>query len=301
MKRSYLLLWVLWVAGCQQTPMQEYEYQLVRIKVGGRVNTPQARSTATPTATFGEEILCDIPQRQIMIEAKLVGVNRESQSILGIDFLPDGKTVLPPAGIENTSGGGSPPISLGLGVGAVGLGGAGGRSSGSPSGHPPGCTCAQCRGGGHSRSGSGLSPSVGGGVSVPLGGQGEGGITSMRATFFDDAGGTDLNHAQVLIQVIIGRTGDDRILVQPLVFPIQTLPAGEDPPPRQAQTAVKIVDGQTVVIGGLNENREKGDSKVPAIGDIPALGKLFRQSSDRVQRKELIIFVTPRIIIQEEE
>jgi general secretion pathway protein D len=66
---------------------------------------------------------------------------------------------------------------------------------------------------------------------------------------------------------------------------------------RNLSTTVIANSGDTVVLGGMiKESRTKTVTKVPFFGDIPILGHLFRQSSDSVQRKNLLIFVTARVI-----
>jgi len=52
-----------------------------------------------------------------------------------------------------------------------------------------------------------------------------------------------------------------------------------------------------VVLGGLiSENVTKQKDKVPVLGDLPFLGRLFRSESNESRKKNLMIFVTPRII-----
>ena len=66
---------------------------------------------------------------------------------------------------------------------------------------------------------------------------------------------------------------------------------------REVSTAVLVDDGQTVVIGGVYEFKNRDDvSKVPFLGDIPFLGALFKKSDRSQEKAELLIFVTPRII-----
>ncbi len=66
---------------------------------------------------------------------------------------------------------------------------------------------------------------------------------------------------------------------------------------REVTTTVTIPDRSTVVISGLiREDVVKQQSKVPFLGDIPVIGWLFRSQSDRKQRTNLLIFVTPHIV-----
>ncbi|MDR0590563.1 MAG: hypothetical protein LBG09_01775 [Puniceicoccales bacterium] len=66
---------------------------------------------------------------------------------------------------------------------------------------------------------------------------------------------------------------------------------------REIQTEVTIYDGATVVMGGLTreEIREVHD-KIPLLGDIPLIGKLFRSKGETTQKKNLLIFVTANIL-----
>jgi general secretion pathway protein D len=67
---------------------------------------------------------------------------------------------------------------------------------------------------------------------------------------------------------------------------------------RAASTVVVTPDGQTVIIGGLMENDKAIiDSKIPILGDIPGLGFLFKHHQKAVTKKELLIFVTPHVVI----
>lgn len=66
---------------------------------------------------------------------------------------------------------------------------------------------------------------------------------------------------------------------------------------RSASTTVSVGDGRTVVIGGLISNRsEQGESKIPVLGDIPWLGRLFRYERKDKEKVNLIIFLTPHVI-----
>ncbi|KGM55305.1 fimbrial protein [Lysobacter daejeonensis GH1-9] len=66
---------------------------------------------------------------------------------------------------------------------------------------------------------------------------------------------------------------------------------------RAINTAVLVDDGQTVVIGGVYEFRDRNDvSKVPFLGDIPFLGNLFKKKGRQKEKAELLIFVTPKVL-----
>ncbi|MCP4847696.1 MAG: type II and III secretion system protein [Verrucomicrobiaceae bacterium] len=66
---------------------------------------------------------------------------------------------------------------------------------------------------------------------------------------------------------------------------------------RKLTTAVTIWDGQTVAIGGLiREDVQHVEDKVPLFGDIPLVGRFFRTTSENHFKKNLMIFVTARLI-----
>jgi len=66
---------------------------------------------------------------------------------------------------------------------------------------------------------------------------------------------------------------------------------------RQVTTHAIVWDGQTVVLGGLiGEDVSRLKDKVPILGDLPWVGKLFRSESSTTRKKNLVIFVTPTII-----
>ncbi len=66
---------------------------------------------------------------------------------------------------------------------------------------------------------------------------------------------------------------------------------------RKITTSVSVWDGQTVVLGGLmREDVQKTEDRTPILGDIPVVGRLFRTNVDQHLKRNLIIFVTARLI-----
>ncbi len=95
--------------------------------------------------------------------------------------------------------------------------------------------------------------------------------------------GYDLDNA-TQFQTVVGNG-----IVQPTPLPSFRV--------RQVTTSAIVWDGQTIVLGGLiAESVSKNRSKVPVLGDIPLLGRLFRSEFSRTDKKNLMIFVTPTII-----
>ncbi|HET9820017.1 MAG TPA: type IV pilus secretin PilQ, partial [Rhodanobacteraceae bacterium] len=70
---------------------------------------------------------------------------------------------------------------------------------------------------------------------------------------------------------------------------------------REIDTSVLVKNGDTVVLGGVYEFQSEHDvHKVPFLGDIPILGALFRDKLDKNNKAELLVFITPHILGQEE-
>ena len=66
---------------------------------------------------------------------------------------------------------------------------------------------------------------------------------------------------------------------------------------KQSSSLVRVRDGSTVILGGLiNDSTAKTVRKIPLLGDIPILGLPFRGTFQSKSKRELVIFVTPRIV-----
>lgn len=66
---------------------------------------------------------------------------------------------------------------------------------------------------------------------------------------------------------------------------------------RSVTTQVLVNNGDTVVLGGIYEqDTSSGATKVPLLGDLPIVGALFRSTSNKNSKNELLIFVTPKIL-----
>jgi type IV pilus assembly protein PilQ len=68
----------------------------------------------------------------------------------------------------------------------------------------------------------------------------------------------------------------------------------------EVETQAVVGDGQTLVLGGLFQMTTVDEQqKVPVLGDIPFLGRLFRSDVDDIEKREILIFITPKIISEE--
>ncbi|MBP3221742.1 MAG: type IV pilus secretin PilQ [Neisseriaceae bacterium] len=66
---------------------------------------------------------------------------------------------------------------------------------------------------------------------------------------------------------------------------------------KEVETSAMVENGGTMVVGGIYVEENTNDAgKVPLLGDIPVLGNLFKHTTKKNARRELLIFVTPRII-----
>jgi len=97
-------------------------------------------------------------------------------------------------------------------------------------------------------------------------------------------------------------TPDDRIILDLIVSQDtrgeETI-SGPSINTQRIGTQVLVNNGETIVLGGIYEQSIiTSISKVPVLGDIPYFGWLFRNSSNVNQKKELLIFVTPRIVTE---
>ncbi|MEM6335393.1 MAG: hypothetical protein AAF752_02440, partial [Bacteroidota bacterium] len=87
------------------------------------------------------------------------------------------------------------------------------------------------------------------------------------------------------------------------IRPEFSAPVGEfnpDVPPtissRVLESTVRLRDGETIVLGGLIEEREDVvQTKIPILGSIPLLGRLFRSERKETRKSELVIFLTPHV------
>lgn len=71
---------------------------------------------------------------------------------------------------------------------------------------------------------------------------------------------------------------------------------------RQAQTVVSMNSGSTVVIGGLiRDDKITLEKKIPFVGDIPWVGELFKYRRNRLQKTNLLIFITPHVMSTQED
>lgn len=112
---------------------------------------------------------------------------------------------------------------------------------------------------------------------------------------------TEFKDALLSLDVTPSITPDGKVQMDLLITsdsPAGTAPNGEIILNKNEITTNVLVDnGETVVLGGIFEQQNsKTQTKVPFLGDIPYLGRLFRKDAKTENKRELLIFVTPRIV-----
>ena len=102
------------------------------------------------------------------------------------------------------------------------------------------------------------------------------------------------------ITPMVGPGGSISVALHPVVNSVESIDPTTHIPniaTRDTQTLVNLRDNETLVIGGLiQETRSRATNKIPVLGEIPVIGKLFDSSSNSFTRNELIIVVTPHIL-----
>jgi type IV pilus assembly protein PilQ len=288
------------------------------VTVDVRTNTLLVQDTAAKLEDIRRLLLrLDIPVRQVLIESRIVIANNDFARDLGVRFganwdydigdsfgltaggLPGhiGNTASIAPGIENPPGSTNEALMVNLPVN-------------SPSGAvnflvgKVGTYLLQLELSAMQREGKGEvissprlitsdqnSASIKQGVEIPYQEASASGATSVS-----------FKEAVLKLEVTPHITPDDRIRMDLKInkdSPDYSRALNDIPPvdTRKIETTVLVDNGETVVLGGVFE-RTKTDSteKVPFFGDIPYMGVLFRRSEKIDENKELLIFVTPKIL-----
>jgi len=129
--------------------------------------------------------------------------------------------------------------------------------------------------------------------------------SGSQIPYQEDTGGgataTSFISATVGLTVTPQITADDRIILELNVTNNSRGDPTADGPPaidtESIETQVLVNDGETIVLGGLYQTRtDLIQLKTPILGDLPFVGRLFRNSARTNDKDELLIFITPRII-----
>lgn len=125
--------------------------------------------------------------------------------------------------------------------------------------------------------------------------------SKIPITTLDEAGNTvtelvDAGTTLIVTPVITG-SGQIKMALEPTKKSYTVTPQGTVINEQGAETNVVVKDGETIVIAGLTADEEQNtESGVPVLKDIPILGFFFKKATKTSDKKDLVIFVTPRII-----
>ena len=113
---------------------------------------------------------------------------------------------------------------------------------------------------------------------------------------------TQFKKAVLSLEVTPHITPDDNIIMDLVIKkdrPILELITGGEPPieTKKVETTVLVKNGETIVVGGIfEEEKSQGTDSIPYLGKIPGVGRLFRRERTDNLKRELLVFVTPKIL-----
>ena len=248
----------------------------------------------------------DIPVRQVMIEARIVEANVDYDKSLGVNWrgarVGDNNFVVGGVGGNRVGAGDNPATALGTFVDL----GATGATNGIGIGFITDNTILDLQLSAMEKTGNGEIVSqpkvvtsdketakILKGAEVPYQEASSSGATS-----------TSFKEAALSLEVTPQITPDNRIIMEVKVTKdepdfSQAASTGGVPSIRKNEVNAKVLvtDGETIVIGGVFSNTQsKSVDKVPFLGDVPFVGRLFRRDLVQDRKSELLVFITPRIM-----
>ncbi len=126
------------------------------------------------------------------------------------------------------------------------------------------------------------------------------GVQIPYKSISDEGTETQFKDAALSVTVTPQITPDDRVFMNLVISKSsagEIFPDGVSIDTRELSTSVLVNNGDTIVLGGIfEETNVVAEDKVPFLGDIPVMGRLFKNSLRRSEKDELLIFVTPKIL-----
>ena len=126
--------------------------------------------------------------------------------------------------------------------------------------------------------------------------QGEGSVFGTNPYTYEN------QHVNIALDVL-PRVNEDKVISMKIDAVVQDIIGfiGNDQRPmistRSTNTTVRVNNGETLLIGGLIfDTADEAKSKVPLLGDMPLIKKLFNYSSRDKEQRELLIFITPTVV-----
>ena len=286
------------VCGCDGQKWKRFEHGEIAFQVRARLTRPKV-SQAQPQVPIGPDgPTVSLPggtaTPQVTIEVKLLSVDDHSLERIGITF---GEEMIEwPVSVEDKDPW-LPPMAVGGGVNILGGGRRDHRDSHWPDDERSGSRLDDERGGSSFRVGAGAPLKVGANKKP----------THILAKFENIALMERLDETYVMLEIaprISTTKGYITLAIVPLTSKTPaTTPVVQDPPvktptvpDRTASTQVVLKDGGTLIIGGLLDSEVANPPKLPILGKIPVLGRLFKSQRDQPLKTETIIFVTPHVL-----
>jgi len=284
------------------------------VNVDTRTNTLWIQDTPEKLNEISKLIQkLDIPIKQVLIEARIVSIDEKYEQELGIRFglTRPGNNLTGTFSGANALAGNTNPASISNPLDRLNV-----DLPAANTGNPNGAAS------------MGLAlATLGGGTLLDLelsALESEGGgeiISSPQLMTANEQPATILSGQEIPYQQSIGNGATSTsfqkavlsLTVTPQITPqgklILTLQVNQDRPSttlikgvpaietRQIQTQVLVDNGQTIVLGGIYEqNKQNQVERVPFLGELPYIGSLFRHTYTKKDRRELLIFVTPKVV-----
>ncbi|WP_444758180.1 type IV pilus secretin PilQ [Pseudomonas sp. A014] len=258
------------------------------LSVDSRTNTLIATQSAARLAELRQLVAdLDVPVRQVMIEARIVEANVDYENVLGIRWGAKLGGMPARSGSELFVDLGAQGATSGVGVGVVRgdvlldleLSAMEKSGNGEVISQPKVVTADK------------ETARILKGTEVPYQQSSKSGATSVA-----------FREASLSLEVTPQITPDGKVIMAVRVTKDEPdyVNALNDVPPirkNEVNAKVRVADGETIVIGGVySTSHNNGVDKVPFLGDLPYVGRLFRRDVLQEKKSELLVFLTPRIM-----
>ena len=123
--------------------------------------------------------------------------------------------------------------------------------------------------------------------------------TKLATATESESGGTTTEYEEAVLKISVlpQITPDNKLILDLEISDDSPKSDGRDIDTKQTKTKMMVADRETIVIGGVQKTTETtGKNQIPALGDVPGLGWLFKNTFDTKSKAELLIFIQPRIL-----